>query len=194
MSLTHTVRFLREFVSAPARIGAVSPSSPRLARRMVQHVDWDQARAVVEVGPGTGAITGEILRHLRPGTTFFAVELHAEMGKIFRQRYPEVLLLQDSVQNLPALCRRQGLEQLDCVLSGLPWASFSSEQQRELLDAIVSMLPPGRQFVTFAYLQGIFLPAARRFHALLQDCFSEVARSRVTWSNLPPAFVYRCRR
>jgi len=194
LGIAHTVRFLREFVSAPGRIGAVMPSSPRLARRMVQYVDWDEARTVVEAGPGTGAITGEILRRLGKDTRFFAVELHPRLGEIFRQRYPEVTMLQDSVQNLPRLCRKQGVEQVDCVISGLPWASFPVQKQWDLLHAIVSVLPPGGQFVTFAYLQGILLPSARRFHVLLQDRFSEVSRSRVTWSNLPPAFVYQCRR
>ncbi len=194
MNIGHTVRFLREFVSAPRRIGAVAPSSPRLARRMVESVDWDRARAVVEAGPGTGAITGEILTRLREGTLFFAVELHPGLGEIFRQNYPQVSLMQDSVQNLSPLCRRQGVEQVDCVISGLPWASFPAERQRELLDAIISVLPPGGQFITFAYLQGVLLPAARRFHVLLKDRFSEVSRSRVIWTNVPPAFVYRCRR
>ncbi len=194
MNIGHTVRFLREFVSAPRRIGAVAPSSPRLARRMVESVDWDRARAVVEAGPGTGAITGEILTRLREGTLFFAVELHPGLGEIFRRNYPQVSLVQDSVRNLSSLCRRQGVEQVDCVISGLPWASFSAGRQWDLLDAIVSVLPPGGQFVTFAYLQGVLLPAARRFHVLLKDRFSEVSRSPVTWTNVPPAFVYRCRR
>lgn len=194
MNLGNTVRFLREFVSAPRRIGAMAPSSPRLARCMVESVDWDRARAVVEAGPGTGAITGEILTRLRQGTLFFAVELHPGLGEIFRRHYPQVTLVQDSIENLSRLCRQQGVEQVDCVISGLPWASFSAERQWDLLDAIVSVLPPGGQFVTFAYLQGVILPAGRRFHALLKDRFSEVSRSRVTWTNVPPAFVYRCRR
>lgn len=194
MSIGHTVRFLREFVSEPRRIGALTPSSPGLARRMVKDVDWERARTVVEAGPGTGAITGEILGRLREGTCFFAVELHPGLGEIFRRRYPQVPLLQDSVQNLARLCREQGVEDVDCVISGLPWASFPPEKQWDLLDAIVSVLPPGGQFITFAYLQGMLLPAARRFLRLLQDRFSDVSRSRVTWANVPPAFVYRCRR
>ncbi len=194
MNIGHTVRFLREFVSAPRRIGAMAPSSPRLARCMADSVDWGRARTVVEAGPGTGAITREILTRLREGTLFFAVELHPGLGEIFRQHYPQVPLVQDSVENLSGLCRQQGVDQVDCVISGLPWASFPAKKQWDLLDAIVSVLPPGGQFVTFAYLQGVVLPAARRFHGLLKDRFSEVSRSRVTWTNVPPAFVYRCRR
>ena len=38
------------------------------------------------------------------------------------------------------------------------------------------------------------LPAGKRFQRLLEEHFDPVVRSRVTWMNLPPAFVYRCRR
>jgi phospholipid N-methyltransferase len=189
-----SVRFLREFVTSPRRIGAVSPSSSRLARRMVKDVDWANVRTVVEAGPGTGPVTREILKHLPQEGRLLAVELHPELGKIFRERYPQVPLAQDSVEHLERLCRERGMEAVDCVISGLPWASFEPEKQRRLLDAIVSVLTAGGQFVTFAYLQGMLLPSAHRFQKLLQDRFSEVRRSGVTWANLPPAFVYRCRR
>ena len=59
---------------------------------------------------------------------------------------------------------------------------------------MMAVLRPGGQFATFAYLQGLLLPAARRFRANLGRSFSQVERSPTAWTNLPPAFVYRCRR
>jgi len=55
-------------------------------------------------------------------------------------------------------------------------------------------MSPNGQFVTFAYLQGLLLPPGRRFVALLPKYFTHVSRSRTVWLNLPPAFVYQCRR
>jgi phospholipid N-methyltransferase len=54
------------------------------------------------------------------------------------------------------------------------------------------VLAPGGQFATFAYWQGMLLPAAWRFSRRLHRTFSSVQRSRTVWRNLPPAFVYRC--
>ena len=65
--------------------------------------------------------------------------------------------------------------------------------QREILNAVLSNLAPGGYFVTFAYLQGLMLPAGMRFRRLLSETFGEVRTSSVVWRNLPPAFVYRCR-
>jgi phospholipid N-methyltransferase len=38
------------------------------------------------------------------------------------------------------------------------------------------------------------LGAARRFRRRLRDTFDEVLVSATVWRNLPPAFVYVCRR
>jgi phospholipid N-methyltransferase len=122
------------------------------------------------------------------------VEIHHGLAEMFRRRYPQVPLVQDSVAHLDLLCREQGLEGVDCVISSLPWASFSPSAQQQYLDAITTVLRPGGQFVTFAYLQGLLLPAGKRFQRLLEEHFRPVSRSRVTWMNLPPAFVYQCRR
>jgi phospholipid N-methyltransferase len=189
-----TVRFLREFVGSPRRIGAVAPSSPGLARRMVSWIDWKRVGSVVECGPGSGAVTGHILARMRRDCRFFAVELHPGLAEMFRRRYPQVPLVQDSVAHLDRQCAEQGLDRVDCVISSLPWASFSPASQQQHLDAITAVLRPGGSFVTFAYLQGLLLPAGKRFQRLLEEHFDPVVRSRVTWMNLPPAFVYRCRR
>ncbi len=161
---------------------------------MTEWVDWAQVQTAVECGPGTGAVTGEVLKCLRPGSRFFAVELHPGLGELFRTRFPDVDLVQGSVADLPRLCMQRGLENVDCVVSSLPWASFSPQARRECLEGIAAVLPRGGQFVTFAYLQGALLPGGKRFQRLLGEMFSEVGRSRITWMNFPPAFVYRCRR
>ena len=80
----------------------------------------------------------------------------------------------------------------DAATSGKPWAVFPENLQRDLLSALKTVLKPGGQFCTFAYLQGMILPAAQRFRKLLNEELSEVHISRIVWRNLPPAFVYRC--
>src|SRR5205823_13124356 len=55
--LDDEVRFLRSWIEKPLHMGAVMPSSRMLARTMAQYVDIESEGAVVELGPGTGAIT-----------------------------------------------------------------------------------------------------------------------------------------
>ncbi len=103
-------------------------------------------------------------------------------------------ILQDSVANIEELCRQQGVSGVDAIICGLPWAAFSEGDQTACLDAMMTVLRPGGYFATFAYLQGMLLPAGRRFRRKLGSYFGEVRVSPTVWLNVPPAFVYQCRR
>jgi phospholipid N-methyltransferase len=175
-------------------VGAIAPSSRRLARAIVDDLGLGAAGAVLEYGPGTGAFTEFILRRLKPEARFAAIELNPEFASIFKARYPGVPLFQDSVANARSICDGAGIRSVDCIVSGLPWAAFSQSMQVEYLDEMMRVLKPGGRFVTFAYVHGLALPPAKRFATLLPNYFESVLKSSVVWLNLPPAFVYRCRR
>ena len=161
---------------------------------MVDDLGLETAEAVLEYGPGTGAFTPHILRELRSGARFAAIELNPEFAQVFKSRFPQVALFEDSVANARTICDSAEIESVDCIVCGLPWAAFSESLQVKFLDEMMRVLKPGGRFVTFAYVHGLPLPAARRFAALLPNYFSGVTRSPVVWKNVPPAFVYRCRR
>ena len=184
--------FLKNFLRNPGQVGAVAPSSSRLVRMMVDWFDWNQLRNVVEFGPGTGVFTQAISEKLHPDSTFFAVERSAEMAEVTRKRCPDVTVYNDSVTNIAELCQKESVEKIDTVICGLPWASFPESLQTEIIDAMLGVLAPEAQFATFAYWQGVALPAGARFSRRLRSTFANVERSPSVWLNLPPAFVYRC--
>lgn len=185
--------FLHQYVVKPAIVGAVVPSSPALAREMVSWLELDRARAVLEFGPGTGAFTKAILPRISKDCRLVLIELNRNFVEVLHRRFPGVKVYNDSVANARGICDREGMGMVDCIVSGLPWASFPQPLQKRCLAAIASVLRPGGQFVTFAYRGVDMLPRARRFRDNLEACFREVTTSRtVTW-NLPPACVYRCR-
>ena len=194
MPITDKAKFIGEFLSKPRSVGAISPSSTGLARKMVDWIDWTRVNAVVEYGPGTGAFTGHILSRLRPDARFVAIEINPAFAQTLKRRCPEISIHQESVANVRAVCDREGIESVDVVVCGLPWASFAEDQQDEYLDAMMTVLGPGGRFATFAYLSGLLLRAGRRFRRRLRNHFSEVDTSKTVWRNLPPAFAYRCRR
>jgi phospholipid N-methyltransferase len=98
------------------------------------------------------------------------------------------------VQDLHKILVARGQTAADRIVSGLPWAAFYESLQREIMKAAHDSLADDGVFVTFAYLQGFALPPAWRFRKLLREMFSEVRQSDVVWRNVPPAFVYTCRK
>ena len=190
--MTEALTFLSRFLSDPGAVGAIAPSSEHLARQITSWVGLDRAEVVVEYGPGTGAFTGHIRRQLRDGATFFAIERDAVLCDLLRQRFPSVPVHCDSVAQIDRYLSQHGASHADAIVCGLPWAAFRADLQDALLEATVEALADNGRFVTFAYLQGLLLPAGQRFRTRLREHFSHVSQSPVVWRNLPPAFVYQC--
>ncbi len=188
--MRHTI--FGQFFANPLTTGAICASSPELSNLITEDIAIEKASCVVELGPGTGAVTGFISDKVAPQSKFFAVELNHDMFIALKRRYPKVKVYNDCASNLPDLLSKEGCKHADAVISGLPWASFSDDLQEDILNSIVSVLPEGGVFATFAYLQGTILPTGLNFKKRLRRHFSKVEKSKVIWMNLPPAFVYRC--
>lgn len=187
-------KFLKVFLRAPGRTSAIVPSSRWLAERMIEDVQLDQANVVVELGAGTGAFTRAIQKELHPAALFLAVEINPLFASHLRRRFPRVYVVNDSAERLGNHLQTLGHAAADCVLSGLPWAGFTGEEQRRLLGAVFDSLRPGGHLTTYAYNHTAWLPGGRRFRKLLLSRFESVTTTRTEWRNLPPAFVYRCRK
>ncbi|MEV4760925.1 methyltransferase domain-containing protein [Micromonospora sp. NPDC049559] len=180
---------IREFVRHPFRTGAVAASSRWLARAMTDGLGLEQARVVVELGPGTGAITSAILPRLAPGARLVAVELNPTLAAQLADRHRDrpIEVVNGSAADLAELVG----ERVDAVVSGLPWAVMPESVQRGILDSVAEVLRDNGSFATFAYVHAAWSPPARRFAAELAGRFAVLERSPVVWPNLPPAFVHR---
>ncbi|WP_093260777.1 class I SAM-dependent methyltransferase [Thermostaphylospora chromogena] len=186
--------FIGQFMRSPALVGAVAPSSRRLARAATATVPESGDPVVVELGPGTGPFTAVIQERLGGRGVHLAIEINKPMAERLAQRFPRCDVISADAVLLPELLAERGLSAADVVVSGLPWAAFSPELQRRLLNAIIRSMAPTGVFTTFAYLHALPLATARRFRRLLESVFEEVVCSRTVWRNIPPAFVYHARR
>lgn len=186
------VRFIDASLRSPVVTGAIVPSSPALARAMIRGFDLTNASAVVELGPGTGAFTEDILQKIGPRTTFFALELNTIYARQLRQRFPGLKVYADSAEHIGPYLAQHGKTKVDYVISGLPWASIPDASQDTILHGILASLRPGGVFTTFGYLPFRLTPNAIKFNRKIKRNFSKVEVSEVVWKNLPPALVYRC--
>jgi phosphatidylethanolamine/phosphatidyl-N-methylethanolamine N-methyltransferase len=186
--------FLAAALRRPATMGAVAPSSPRLGAVLASVVPRTGEPVVVELGPGTGAVSAVISERLPAGARHLAVELDPAMVEFLRRTHPDLDVVQGNAADLGKLLAERGITKVDAVICGLPWALFDDGTQTELLDEISRVIGDHGAFTTFAYLHGMTLGAARRFRSRLRGTFEEVLVSATVWRNLPPAFVYVCRR
>lgn len=183
-----------KFLKNPRQVGACCASSPALCREITSAIGIENASLVAELGPGTGVITEEICKKLKPGAKVAAVELDENLAAGIERRFSNVTVFRGCASKLDTMLNSRALPKADVVISGLPFAIFPEELQEKILEGVMRSLVPGGTFATFAYLQGVILPAGARFRKKLESTFPEVTTSQIVWNNMPPAFVYRCRK
>jgi phospholipid N-methyltransferase len=193
MSATRTMdsplRFLSEFVREPLKVGAVWPSSRSLSRLIADCCEIKSGATVVELGPGTGAFTGPILKRMNGRGRFLAMEINSNHAKVLERRFPRCEIIEDSAENLH---RHLNGDRADCIVSGLAWGTMVPRTQKQILRSILKSLAPGGQFIAFAYVHAAWLPTSWRFRQRLVRHFKRVETTPIVWRNLPPAFVFRC--
>jgi phosphatidylethanolamine/phosphatidyl-N-methylethanolamine N-methyltransferase len=186
--------FLRQWVKAPGQMGALAPSSAHLARAVAAPIPEQGEPVVVELGPGTGALTDEIQRRLGSRGQHVAVESNLILATALQHRFRSVDVAIDDAVNLPTLLSERRIARADVVVSGLPWSLFPNDTQDRLMSAVVEVMGPHSVFTAFAYRHAAQMAAAKRFQESLTGRFEEVVLSRTVWRNLPPAFVLHVRR
>ena len=182
-------RFFRSWLDNPAVAGAVSPSGRFLARMMARYVDPRKAGPVVELGPGTGAITDALLaRGIAPGRLYL-VEFDPGFCKLLKRRFPGVHVIKGDAYQLSQTLRGQLRRPAAAIVSSLPLLLKPETQRLALLaDAFDCMTPDGC-FVQFTY--GRVSPVPRDKTSALDF---HVEASPPVWLNLPPARVWIYRR
>ncbi len=188
------VKFFQTFLSSPTTVGAIAPSSQKLAHLITDRANLVEAPVILEFGTGTGVFTEKILAKKNKDALFLAFELNPQLADVTQKKCPEAIICRDSAAKAKEHLEERGISQCDCIISGLPWATLPETVQNDIFEAMLSVLKPGGKFLTFAYLNGLFTPSAQKFRKKLKENFSQVEKTPTIWKNLPPAFVYCCTR
>jgi len=186
--------FLSHFRKSPRTVGAIAPSSQRLARAMLDGLNLEPGVRVVELGPGTGAVTGEIARRLPPNATCLAIDVNPDFSSRVAARWPQIESVCGRAEHLVELARSRGVLPVDHIVSGLPFASLPPSSTREIVDAIAEALRVGGTFTTFQYLHAYGFPSASTVRRTLTQKMGSRSTHRVVMGNLPPALVFRWRK
>ncbi|MCS7101067.1 MAG: methyltransferase domain-containing protein [Burkholderiaceae bacterium] len=143
--------FLRGFIAHPEQVGSVWPSSSFLERRLVRAAQAEQARTLVELGPGTGGTTRALLAAMRPDARLLAIELNPEFHARLRARLddPRLIVQLGSAEELPELLQRWRLPAPEVILSGIPFSTMPKESAERIAAAIAHCLAPGGRFVAY---------------------------------------------
>jgi len=186
--LDDEVRFLRSWIEKPLATGAVMPSSKALARTMARYVDPASTGPIIELGPGTGAVTEALVDHGIDPARLILVEFNPVFCRLLRSRYPQATVLQGDAYRLRTLTETLLRDEpAAAVVSSLPLFTKPLRTRLRLLSDVLGVLKQDAPFVQFTY--AMVPPIPKELGGITAEA------SPTIWLNLPPArvWVYRGR-
>jgi phospholipid N-methyltransferase len=191
--------FFQESMRSLGPTASLFPSSRYLANALIRPIDFSKVRTVVELGPGTGAITNAILRRLRPDAKLVAVDINSSFIHHLRTlcHDPRLIPVCGSAAELRSQLAQHNLGQVDAVVSSLGLSAMDQRMRRSIMREIGMCLIRGGTMTQFQYLGNLDIPKfkIRGFDEarFLRRFFGDVSVGHVIL-NVPPAMVFTCRK
>ena len=179
--MIQAIRFFQEGIKNLKTVGTITRSSPFLCRKITDMVDFQSARTLAELGAGDGVITKHILSRLHPDGKLLAFEVLPQLCDHLHQiNDPRLVVVEDSAQYIASYLAKEGLQQVDHIISAIPFVVLPEEKSLEILRACKEVMRPGGLFIQVHYS----LLAKK----LYEEVFGNVRVEWMPW-NIPPAFV-----
>lgn len=179
--------FFRQWLKNPRAMAALAPSGRQLTRQMVAQLPAG-ARRIVELGAGTGVFTRALLEQGIAPHELLVVELNEELARLLQQQFPQSPIVNGDACDLAGIVARHGFVDaggVDAVISGLGFLAMPRSLQKQILQAVFSVLEPNAPLIQFTYGPSSPLP-----RDLLDELGLGVRRAGIALLNVPPAVVY----
>lgn len=164
--------------------GTITPSSRVLIKALLAPIDFETARCIIELGPGTGCVTRSILERMHPDCTLICFEVNSDfIDQLEALQDSRLRVVNACASSIRAVLDGYKVEEVDHIVSSLPLALIDDEVVKNILESVSSNLREGGRFLQYQY--------SLSNYAELKPIFKNV-KLDFTFRNMPPAFVYEC--
>ncbi len=177
--------FARNFVRHPRMLGSIIPSSRFLIKQVLEPIDWERARVIVEYGPGVGSITSHILERLRPDAHLVAIETNRDFVEFLDSTLPDPRLqvVQGSAADVNGILERLRLPAASYIISGIPFSTMPDDLRTDIVRQTRAALAPGGAFLVYQFSKRVLADLERTF---------EVVERGFELLNVLPAHLFVC--
>lgn len=185
--MSNRLEFFRVAVKNLKTSGTITPSSRYLAKKMLSKIDFSSANVLVELGPGNGAITRKILHKLHKDATLVCFEIN----DVFYQQlkkidHPQLVVLNASAEDIVEELQKLGYQKSCHIVSSLPLTIIPDDISDTILKNSFSSLESNGTFIQYQY--------SLTYFKKLKKVFKDAISLDFEILNIPPAFIYRCKK
>jgi len=154
---------------------------------MLRKIDFQKAEVLVELGPGNGAITNYILESLAPNATLICFEINDNFyHQLKKIEHPQLIVLKASAEKIEEELAKLNIHKLCCIISSLPLTIIPDEVSDEILKNSYKILENNGTFIQYQY--------SLTYYKKLKKVFKEAISLEFEPLNIPPAFIYHCKK
>lgn len=164
--------------------GSILPSQRILIKRMVDKIP-KKCKCVIEFGAGTGSITKCLSEKLPKECILISFEINPDLSKYISIKKENFILINDDAQNLSNYLKKYKIKSIDGIVSSIPFGNLGKEKTLDFLNNSKNYIKKNGFFIQYQY----FLT---KLH-LMKKVFNKINVSFVPW-NIPPAFIYSCKK
>jgi len=136
---------------------------------------------ILEIGAGTGAITRAIMERIHEPSALTSIEIDPELAHIFRAAFPKITLREEDAECIMSNANSM----YAAIVSGLPFTSLPKKKSHALMRGVTQSLKDDGVFICFQYSM-LKLDFFKTYFDRVDVHFSPI--------NIPPAFVFVCRK
>jgi phospholipid N-methyltransferase len=185
--LSSKIKFFQEAVKNIKTLGTVAPSSRFLSKRMLKEIDFTKAEVLVELGPGNGAITKYILNNLASNAILICFEINDNFYCQLKElKHPQLVVLKVSAEKILFELKKLKIDKVNYIISSLPLAIIPEEISDVILEKSFEALHINGTYIQYQYSLSYFKK--------LKEVFKESISLGFEPLNIPPAFIYRCKK
>jgi phospholipid N-methyltransferase len=178
-TLSGTLSYIKNFIR-DRDVAAIAPSSSFLVERVCKWINFDEPAVIVEYGPGNGVFSEYIREHMTEDSTLILVESNADFVEMLEEKTrddPRVIVVQDLAQNIQDILAEQGFDEVDYIVSGIPFSFLDDDVKEDLLTQTREALAEDGKFLVYQNYNHLEEP--------LREHFSSVTKER-EFRNIPP--------
>ena len=177
-----TLAYIRSFFM-DKDVASVTPTSRFCIRTVCEPIDFSKDITIVEYGAGAGVFAKYLLKEMSPDSSLVMFETNEKLfERLQKIDDPRVSSFNESVEYAEELLSGEEAENVDFIISGVPFSFFDDRTTDSILSQSYRILKDGGAFLAYQTSGHLKEPLQQTFGNLTTEW---------EWRNIPPMTVYK---
>ena len=184
----NTLYYLKNLIT-DIHVASVTPTSRFGVEKVLEKIDFQKNKVILEYGPGTGNFTEPLLKNMTENSKLIAIEKNSDFCRVLQRSIqdPRLVLFEDSAENVLDIlksCNGAGDLKADCIISGIPFSLLPKKRKMAILKNTHAALKKGGKFLAYQ----AFFQFPEILKIPLEELFGDVQAQYFMFS-LPPLLI-----